>query len=78
MIRFRVREIAEQKGMTAQALSDKSTLAYSTIMDLWHDRAKRIDKRTLGRLCQALEADPGDIIVVDDTINIQSPVLAAA
>lgn len=63
MIKLRVREVAESKGMTMQALSDKSGIAYSTVVDLWYDRTRRIDKKTLGSLCAALEVEPGDLIV---------------
>ncbi len=63
MIKLRVREIAEGKGMTMQALSDKSGIAYSTIIDWWYDRARRIDKNTLNALCAALGVEPGELIV---------------
>ena len=75
MIKFRVREIAEGKGRNIQALADKSEIAYSTILDLWHDRVRRIDKLTLNRLCVALEVSPGDLIVREP--DIRTPGLAA-
>lgn len=66
IIRLRVREIAESKGMNMQALADKSQIAYSTIVDWWYDRARRIDKATLNRLCEALEVSPGELIVREE------------
>jgi putative transcriptional regulator len=65
MIKFRVREIAEKQGLNIQRLASKSGIAYSTILDLWHDRVRRIDKATLNRLCEALNVTPGDLIIRD-------------
>ena len=65
MIRMKVREIAEAQGLNMQALSDKSGIAYSSIIDLWYDRARVYHKRTLHRLCVALNVTPGDLLVED-------------
>lgn len=62
MIKFLVREIAEGQGLNIQGLSDKSGIAYSTIVDVWYDRTRRIDKATLSRLCAALQATPGELL----------------
>lgn len=78
MIKFWVKELAEQKGMNIQALADKSGIAYSTILDLWHDRVRRIDKVTLNRLCAALEVQPGDLITREPDIRKPGPLTAAS
>lgn len=66
VIRVRVREVAESQGLNMQALSDKSQIAYSTIVDWWYDRVRRIDKATLNRLCEALGVGPGELIVREE------------
>lgn len=63
VIKLRVREVAEAKGLNIQDLANKSQIAYSTVLDFWHDRTRRIDKSTLNRLCEALEVGPGELIV---------------
>lgn len=78
MIKLRVREIAENKGLNIQSLANRSEIAYSTVLDLWYDRVRRIDKTTLNRLCSALDVEPGDLIVreVENTGEKQlTPVL---
>lgn len=67
MIRLRVKEVAEGQGLNIQALAVKSGIAYSTILDLWHDRARRIDKNTLSRLCEALGVGAGDLVVYEES-----------
>lgn len=78
MIKLRVKEIAEAQGLNIQALSDKTGISYSTILDFWHDRVRRIDKSTLMRLCIALGVQPGDVIVRENGEDIQTPELVAA
>lgn len=77
MIKFRVRELAEQRGLNMQALADKSGVAYSTVLDLWHDRVKRIDKTTLNKICVALEVQPGDVLIRDPDIRKPGQLTAA-
>ena len=66
--------------MTITALAEKASLAYDTARDLWHGRMQRIDRDVLGRLCTALEVEPGDLIVrvSDDDGKITVPALAVA
>ena len=68
MVRFRVREVAEQRGWNITKLAEQTGLAYSSVLDLWHDRVQRIDKKTIARLCGVLSVQPGDLLeyVPDD------------
>lgn len=76
MVRLRVREIAESQGLNIQDLANKSGVAYSTVLDLWHDRVQQINKRTLGRISKALGVKPGELLDEDDQKNLE-PLLAA-
>jgi putative transcriptional regulator len=78
-IELRVRDVAEGKGMNIQDLANKSGIAYSTVLDFWHDRIRRVDKDTLNRLCEALEVTPGELIVrVEGEEKNETPGLAFA
>jgi DNA-binding Xre family transcriptional regulator len=80
VVKLRVREIAEAQGLNAHALSVKAGIAYSTITDVWHDRIRRIDKKTIDRLCRALSVPPGELFEWDPTKEeeIEEPELVAA
>ena len=80
MVRFQVKEIAESQGLNMQKLADKSGISYSTIVDLWHDRTRRIDKDTLARLCEALGVSIGELLVWEQepSTNKRMPALIAA
>lgn len=81
-IKWRVRRLATDKGMNISQLADKTKMAYSSVLDYWHGRARRIDLTTLERFCEALECSPCDIfeylpgvIIEEDT---ETPVDVAA
>ena len=72
-IRWRVRRLAEAKGMNISQLAAKCEgMAYSSAIDYWHGRARRIDLKTLEKLCEALECQPCEIfeylpgVVIDE------------
>ena len=60
-IKWRVKKLAETRGMNISQLAEASGMAYSSAIDYWHGRARRIDLATLERLCEALGATPSDI-----------------
>ena len=61
-MRWRVRKMAEAKNMNISSLTAKCDgMAYSTVLDYWHGHARRIDLRTLEKLCVALECTPCEI-----------------
>ena len=61
-IRFRLRELLTARDMTQTELQMQTGLAYSTISDLYHNKARRIDVGTLEALCTALECGVGDVL----------------
>jgi transcriptional regulator with XRE-family HTH domain len=54
MVRLRVREIAEQKGISRGKLSRLSDLSYPTIRDIWNDPYRDVSVSTLEKLAKAL------------------------
>ena len=61
-IRFRVRELLAERKLSQTELQLRTGLAYSTISDLYHNKARRIDVGTLDALCVALECGVGDVL----------------
>lgn len=58
----RVREVANQRGIiTVKELADRAGCAYNTAHDLWNGRAQRIGFDIMDRICEALDAQPGDL-----------------
>lgn len=63
IVRISVRETAEQLGIKSPTqLSERTGLNYGTCYDLWEARVKRLDLKTLSRLCEKLEASPNELL----------------
>jgi DNA-binding Xre family transcriptional regulator len=54
-VRFKVREIAEQKGFNISTLSRRADVGLSTVRRLWHDPYRHVDFDVLERLAKALQ-----------------------
>jgi putative transcriptional regulator len=61
-IRFRLRELLDARQMTQTDLQFRTGLAYSTISDLFHNKARRVDVGTLDAICTALECGVADVL----------------
>ena len=45
-----------------QAVIDKTGLDRTTVANLYHDRVKRIDFKTLDKLCELFDCETSDIL----------------
>jgi DNA-binding Xre family transcriptional regulator len=81
MVRWKVRQLAEAKGMdTAYKLALAAGLPYNSVKAIWDNKAKRIDLDTLGKLGHALGAHLGDMFeeVAETEPGVLVPSLAVA
>ncbi|TMC20955.1 MAG: helix-turn-helix transcriptional regulator [Chloroflexi bacterium] len=62
MVRLRVKEIAEAKGMSIAKLARKADLDNRTVYRIVHDPFAEITTITLGRLAEALEVSVKDLV----------------
>lgn len=60
-IKWKIKKLAEARGMNISQLADASGMAYSSALDYWHGRARRIDLVTLERICEALGCTPAEV-----------------
>lgn len=62
VIKWKVRKIAEARGLNIGQLAERAEIAYSTALDLWHGRAERISLGVLNRVCNALDTNPCEVL----------------
>ena len=60
--RFRLRELLDERGMTQTELHLRTRLAYSTINDLYHNKARGVELDTIDALCTALNCGVAEVI----------------
>ena len=64
MIRLRIKEIAEAKGMKQYQLVEKSGVTPQLLNRYWNNNIQRVDLEELNKIAIALGVAPGDLIVV--------------
>ena len=62
MVRLRVREIAEKRGMSMSKLSRISDVNYKTIQQIWRDPYQGINTKTLERIAKELGVANSELI----------------
>jgi DNA-binding Xre family transcriptional regulator len=62
MIRLRVKEIAEEKGMSMRKLAAAADIAYNTLRTIYRNPYRQVTTTTLERLAQALSVPVIELI----------------
>lgn len=62
MGRFRVKELARERGMTSEELAFKSGVKFSTVRNLWQNRVKDPNFSTLSAVALALGVTIEDLV----------------
>ncbi len=62
MIRLRVKEVAEAKGVSRLRLSRIADINYKTIQGIWRDPYREISIKTLEKLAKALDVPSSELI----------------
>lgn len=65
MTKFRVKELARQRGLTSEELALKSGLKISTVRNLWQNRVSDPNYSTLSAIARALEVTIEELEVPD-------------
>lgn len=62
MLRLRIKEVAEQKGVSMTKLSYRSEVSYNTIKSYYHDPYRPFSSATLERIARALDVSPLELL----------------
>ena len=61
-VRFRLRELLAERGMSQTDLQTRTGLAYSTVNDLFNNKPRRVELDTLDVLCEVLDCSIADLL----------------
>lgn len=61
-VRLRVKEVAQQKGMSMTRLHHRSEVAYTTIRAVFRNPHTEVTLTTLARLAEALDVPTAELI----------------
>jgi DNA-binding Xre family transcriptional regulator len=62
MLRLRVREVAQQKKVSMNKLSQRSEVSYNIIRDIFTHPLRTVNTDTLNRIAKALEVPVTDLL----------------
>jgi len=63
MINLRLTEVLEKRGKTLYWLWKRTGVRYATIWQMGKGGVARLNMDTLDRICEALECQPGELLV---------------
>jgi putative transcriptional regulator len=63
MVKFRLSELLEARGQTLYWLWKQTGIRYATIWQMGKGEVSRLNLDALERICEALECQPGDLLV---------------
>jgi DNA-binding Xre family transcriptional regulator len=63
MVRWHLKELAEERGFNPHSLALEAKLSYNTVRPIWLNQARRADLETIGALARALKVAPGALLV---------------
>ncbi len=64
MIEIQLEQLLTNRGMTAYALAKQAGLHQSVIAKFRHNEAKAVRLDVLERICNVLECEPGELLVL--------------
>lgn len=64
IMEVRIDELLKERGRTFYWLSKQTGISHTTLWRLKKDKALGINFETLKKICQALECQPGDVLVL--------------
>ncbi len=62
MIRLRIKEVAQQKGISMTRLSQRSEISYNTVKTFFRDPYRPINTDVLERIAKVLGVPPLDLL----------------
>lgn len=61
MIRLKIKEVAQEKGVSMRRLSREGNLAYKTVRAFWYNPYQEVTSTTLNKLAKYLEVRVSDL-----------------
>lgn len=63
MIALKLRELLEEQGKTGYWLAKETGIRYASVWQLCRGDVARMSLDNLDRICEALQCQPGDVLV---------------
>jgi len=68
-----VASLLDARGISTSDFAKLADLTYGQALAIRRGMYERIDLNTIGRICDALNVEPGDLFSVEKTAKIEEP-----
>ena len=69
MIKLRVKQLLAERERTLYWLMKQTGIRYATLLNLRDGKTRRIDLPALEAICRALDAEPGELFVIQPKLK---------
>ncbi|HLE03998.1 MAG TPA: helix-turn-helix transcriptional regulator [Anaerolineales bacterium] len=66
-VRLTVAELLEKKGWSTAKFAEEAHLNYNQALNIRRGAYNRIDLDTIARICEALEIEPGELFIFENS-----------
>jgi putative transcriptional regulator len=66
VVNTRLKEILDERGFSIRSFASDSDLKFETVRKLYNNTARQYQKETIGKVCEALDIDIGDLLILVD------------
>lgn len=70
-VESKLSEILGRRRMDIKELAERAGIAYGTAHSLYHDRTQRLDFATLAKVCEALDIEIGELLVLVEVDGVR-------
>lgn len=63
-IELKLHELLGKRRMTQKELAEKTGIRPATIHAMYHNKAIRVELNQIERICNVLDCEPGDLIIL--------------
>jgi len=63
-VRIRIDELLKERGRSAYWLANQIGMTHGGLFKILHGKVKALNMAALARICDALQCEPGDVLVL--------------
>ncbi|MEK4884900.1 helix-turn-helix transcriptional regulator [Bacillus sp. FSL W8-0223] len=63
-VKSNLKQILESRKMSIRSLSEQTGIPFETVRRLYNDTTVRYERNTLGKICETLNIDISDLLVL--------------
>ncbi|WP_144624879.1 helix-turn-helix domain-containing protein [Bacillus velezensis] len=66
VVKTRLKEILDERGLSIRSFAFSNDIRFETVRRLYNNTARQYQEETLGKVCEALNIDVSELLVLVD------------